>query len=84
MAARKGIGLVFFEGVQGLLNVCDEGGNLQVPGLEMAERKAGSDGRDQQVADVGEIEAEQNAEQDLFECSEPPPGNEDDTRGRAG
>ena len=78
MAAREGIGLVFFESVQRILNCFDERGNLQVPGLEMAERKAGPDCRDEQVADVGEIEAEQDAEQDLFEFPEPALGNEDD------
>ena len=76
MAAREGIGLVFFEGVQRILNRFDEWGNLQVPCLEMAECKAWPDCRDEQVADVGEVETEQDAEENLFECAEPASGNE--------
>src|SRR6185369_1608985 len=76
MAAREGIGLVFFESVKRLLNLFDEWGNLQVCTLKMAECKAGPDCRDKQVADVGEIKAEQDAEQGFFEFPEPPLCNE--------
>src|SRR5271157_2057027 len=43
VAAREGIGLVFFKGVQRSLNLFDEWVNLQALGLEMVERKAGPD-----------------------------------------
>jgi len=80
MPAREGVGLVFFEGIECVLNHSYEVGNLQVPGLEMAERKAGPDCRKEQVADIRKIEAEQDAEQDLLEFIEFSPGYQDNSK----
>jgi hypothetical protein len=44
----------------------------------MAEGEAGSDCREKQVAEVGEIEAEQNAEENFLEFPESASGYEND------
>ena len=76
MPTREGIGFVPFKGVQCILNFFDERGNLQSPHLEMAKRKPRPDCRNEQIADIGEIEAEKNPEQGLLEFAESAFANE--------
>jgi len=73
MSAGKGVSLNPLQSVEDALNgLCNEQA-LQFKALEMIHGVPGTEGREQEIAHIGEVKAEEDKEHGLVEFPFPPP-----------